>query len=366
MRWIIIILLTTIKFKPQVPSPVFHNDFVTVAASYKYASPSLFEKIIFGSNYRKEWETPVTLPVFNIKKKNLRITAIGGGQQTTSLELLDDKNEEWRLRSVDKNVKPSENISKINFIRKIIQDHVSGAYPYGGLSYPDIAHAAGVPAGNQTLYFVPDDSSFGQYRSAMANKVFILFHQPNGGEDITTAEMLAKLDSCKGYFVDQQAYLKARLVDWLIADWDRHEDQWKWIERNTDSGIAFHVLPRDHDQAFFRSNGLLVRFLGLFFMQHIDKFNNQGSGIKELSKKTSERDIQFTNNLTKEDWERIIKDFQNNISDSVIEAAIKKQPKEIFAIRGNELIEKLKSRRDGMLKHVMKYYSFLSDNETFR
>lgn len=56
----------------------------------------------------------------------------------------------------------------------------------------------------------------------------------------------------------------------------------------------------------------------------------------------------------------IIKQFQNNVTDSVIEAAIKKQPKEIFAIRGNELIGKLISRRDGLLKHAMKYYSLLN------
>jgi hypothetical protein len=287
---------------------------------------------------------------------------MGGGQQTTSLELIDDKNEHWRLRSVDKNVKPSEKILKIDFIEKIIQDHVSAAYPYAGLSIPDIAQAAGVPAGSQTLYFVPDDSSFGQYRAVMANKFFMLLHQPTGQEDITTIEMLAKLDSCKEYFVDQKAYLKARLVDWLIADWDRHEDQWRWVERNTDTGIAFHVVPRDHDQAFFRSNGLLVKFLGLFFMPYINKFNNNGRGIKGLSKKTRDRDKQFTSNLNKENWEMIIKEFQNNLSDTVIEAAIKKQPKEIFAISGNELIEKLKSRRDGMLEHAMRYYSFLHRN----
>ena len=34
----------------------------------------------------------------------------------------------------------------------------------------------------------------------------------------------------------------------------------------------------------------------------------------------------------------------------------KKQPTEIFAIRGKEMIEKLKSRRDGLLKNAMKYY----------
>jgi hypothetical protein len=230
------------------------------------------------------------------------------------------------LRSVDKNVEPSEKALKINFIERIIQDHVSAAYPYAGLSIPEIAGAAGVPAGSQTLYFVPDDSAFGQYRSIMANKVFMLLQQPTGQEDITTIEMLAKLDSCKEYFVDQTAYLKARLVDWLIADWDRHEDQWRWIERNTDSGIAFHVIPRDHDQAFFRSNGLLVRFLGLFFMPHINKFNSNGRDIKDLSKKTRDRDKQFTNYLTREDWERIIREFQKNLTDTVIENALKKQP----------------------------------------
>jgi hypothetical protein len=289
---------------------------------------------------------------------------MGGGQQTISLNLLDDKNSEWKLRSVDKNVKPSEKLIRTTFLNKIIQDHVSAAYPYAGLSIPGIAQAAGVPPRRQILYFVPDDSAFGQYRSVMANKVFMLVHQRGREVDLTTTEMLTRLDSCKEYFVDKKTYLKARLIDWLIADWDRHEDQWRWVERNTDTGIAFHVVPRDHDQAFFRSNGLLVKFLGLFFMPYIDKFNNNSRGIKGLSKKTRDRDKQFTSSLTKEDWEKIIKEFQKNISDSVIESAIKKQPKEIFAINGNELIEKLKSRRDGMLEHVMKYYSFLHSRET--
>jgi hypothetical protein len=169
--------------------------------------------------------------------------------------------------------------------------------------------------------------------------------------------MLQKLKSDKEYYVDQKEFLKTRLVDWLVADWDRHDDQWRWIERKTDSGIAFSVVARDRDQAFYRSNGLLVKIVG---RPHLNQFTKDGSGIEELSKKTRHLDKWFTDQLPKEDWEMIIKQFQNNVSDSVIEAAMRKQPKEIFAIRGNELIEKLKSRKDGLLKHVMEYYSFLS------
>jgi len=28
--------------------------------------------------------------------------------------------------------------------------------------------------------------------------------------------------------VDQYQYLKSRLFDMLISDWDRHEDNWRW------------------------------------------------------------------------------------------------------------------------------------------
>ena len=360
MRWIFILILAMLKIWQHRPLPQPHDGSITIPASEKYDSPSLLEKIFIGSNYRSEWGTPATMPVFDISKTNFRIVKIGGGQQTTSLELVDDNDREWVLRSVDKNVEPEGKFTQKKFVKAIIQDHVSGAYPYAGLSVPGIAQAAGVSGGEQRLYFVPDDSAFGQYRSAVANKIFILVNnQPQLQKGITTGEMLEKLKSDKQYYVDPKEYLKARLVDWLVADWDRHNDQWRWIQKRTDSGIAFYVVPRDRDQAFYRSNGLLVKCVALFSMPHINKFNKNGRGIKELSKKTKELDKQFTSALKKEDWETIIKEFQRNISDSVIESAIKKQPPEIFAIRGNELIEKLKLRRDGLLKHVMKYYDFL-------
>jgi hypothetical protein len=359
MRWIFIILVATVRISHPYTIPHSHNGFITVPASKKYSSPSLLGEILSGSNYRKEWETPVTMPVFDIKKTNFRIVKMGGGQQTISVDLIDDKNRGWALRSVDKNVHTSKAYTQNIFIQSIIQDGVSGSYPYAGLSVPDIAHAAGVPAGEQYLYFVPDDTAFGVYRSAIANKVFILVNNhPQQDTAITTTEMLEKLKQDKQFYVDGKEYLKARLVDWLVADWDRHIDQFRWTEKKTDSGIAFLVIPRDHDQAFFRPNGLLVDIVSLF-KPHLNKFTTNATGIEELSEKTRDLDKQFTAQLRKEDWEMIIKQFQNNVTNSVIEAAIKKQPKEIFAIRGRELIAKLISRRDGLLKHVMEYYSFL-------
>lgn len=361
MRWKALIILLSIKFFQQVSFSQQTTGWVEAKrASEKYGHTSFFQRIFIGTNYRKEWQTPVAMPVFDIRKTNLKIVGMGGGQQTTSLELIDDKGREWSLRSVDKDVKLAKKFMQNTFIEKIVQDAISASYPYAGLSVPVISNAAGVVAGEQSLYYVPDDTIFGEHRKVMANKVFILVNdQPQAEKEITTEEMLQELQTGTNSKVDQPHYLKARLVDWLISDWDRHDGQYRWIEKTTNTGTIFQVAPKDRDQAFFSSNGLLVKFVALFFMPHLNKFTMKPTGIKGLSVKRTRFDKMFTGQLTKQDWERIIMEFQNNITDHVIETAIRRQPKEIFAIRGEELIKKLKSRRDGLLEEVMKYHSFL-------
>ena len=45
-------------------------------------------------------------------------------------------------------------------------------------------------------------------------------------------------------------YLRARLFDVFISDFDRHRKQWRWMRKPTDS--FWHPIPEDRDQAFAR------------------------------------------------------------------------------------------------------------------
>ena len=40
--------------------------------------------------------------------------------------------------------------------------------------------------------------------------------------------MMKNLHKDEKYTVDEKEYIKARLFDMLIGDWDRHSDQWRW------------------------------------------------------------------------------------------------------------------------------------------
>ena len=75
----------------------------------------------------------------------------------------------------------------------------------------------------------------------------------------STDGLYEKLKESSENFVDDTTLLKARLLDMLIADWDRHADQWKWGTTDTGKGKLYYPVPRDRDQAFFNSDGLLLK-----------------------------------------------------------------------------------------------------------
>ncbi|HET6769431.1 MAG TPA: hypothetical protein VFH08_18620, partial [Chitinophagaceae bacterium] len=97
MRLKYLIFFIFFKFQDKISAAQFIPESITIAASDQYKTSSVLKTIFFGKNYRKEWETPVTMPIFELQKTDFKIVEMGGGQQTTSLELVDTDNREWAL-----------------------------------------------------------------------------------------------------------------------------------------------------------------------------------------------------------------------------------------------------------------------------
>jgi hypothetical protein len=346
------------------------QDSVVIPASRKYNNHSPLRVLFNGKNYRREWSTPVKMPVFHLQQLGFTIKELGGGQQTKSLRLLDKKGQDWVLRTTDKDVSKALEIAlknkfASNLVKNIVQDLISASHPYGSLTVPDLARAAGVVVARPTLFYVPDDPAFGEYRSIFANTVcFLEDREPTTDQSETedTEDVMKKILKQNDHLLLQQSILKARLLDMLIADWDRHEDQWKWGVRKKGKNTYYYPVPKDRDFAYFKSNGLIVLFASLTVVPHMHSFTNDGSALKKLSNKTWEMDSQWMNELDADDWKSAIIDFQNKLTDSIIERAVNKMPAEVYAYSGKELTRKLKNRRNGLLVHAMRYYKFLAGN----
>ena len=340
------------------------KDSVSISATDQFKKQTWFNNLIFGKNYRTVWSTPVHLKVFNINKEQggFKIKSLGGGKQTKSLKLEDKNGKDWSLRSIEKD--PEKALPRglrASIAQDIVSDMISASEPYAPLVVTPLAKAAGIPAAAPKYFFIPDDPALGKYRSLFANKVATLEDRdPVPGNTKSTDKILKKFYEQNDDKIDQKSLLNARLLDILIGDFDRHADQWKWGTKDTGIGKLYYPVPRDRDQAFFRSDGWLVKYLSGANMPYLEGFNSKISNVKGLGFASRNFDRFFLNQLDETQWKLITDTFVSRITNDVIEKAVAQYPREIKPLLAEQVSRKLKTRRDDLQRASMRYYQFIS------
>lgn len=344
------------------------TDSMTVAGNPSFKINGS-KKFWMGKNYRLEWRTPIRVPVINLATEYGGLTPVkkGGGKQTKNLRLEDSQGREYSLRSVEKFITAKTIPGQIESqaAADLINDGVSASYPYSNASIPVLAHAAGIPSGSIRLVYVGDDPKLGEFREEFKNMLAILETRlPDSvKKDFDTEEVVAKLKDDNDNEVDQKALLKGRILDMFIMDLDRHEDQWLWGAIDKDKGKLYYPIPRDRDQAFFVNHGVIPGIAKWpWLVPQVQGFRVQAKNIKRFNWAARNLDRFFLNELNEQDWKQAVDLFVSQMTDDVIQNALDQQPNEIKHLRWNEIIEKLKARRQYLAGEVMQYYRFISEN----
>lgn len=378
---------SVVSTRPFSPSPEnlmarynrisFAGQDTIFSASKKYIGRSKFHRSLFGENYRKEWAAEMKFPIFDIAtvKGGLKILKKGGGHQTTSLRFVAEDGKQYVLRSMDKNpalTLPPE--LRETFVKSIVQDGISASHPYAPFVIPALADAAGIFHANPKVYFIPDDPRFGIYRKELANSLAIFEERANkkhvkedffgAGKDVMgSIELYATLKKDNDNTVDQDFVARNRLFDMLLGDWDRHDDQWRWVEyKGKDDQRTFKPIPRDRDVAFFSGEGSFKKLAGSKWAQPSFKgFNDEITYTPAYGfYRIKWFDRYFMTQPSLEGWLKQATELQAALTDKVIEDAIRSWPDEIYNLRGEEIIRKLKNRRDNLDVYAEDYYRFIS------
>ncbi len=345
-----------------------------VLAGPEYAKPASFQKL-WGKNRRLEWLTPVTVPLLLLDKygDGLKPDEAGGGNETNSLRLQSKNGKEYTIRSINKSREDViDKEFKNTFIEDINKDGISMSHPYSAFAMAVMQEAAGIYHTQPMLVYVPKQAALDTFNDRFGNDLYLFERRLGGNWDEAdhlgnfrflegTDDVVEKLLKDNDVTADQKAYLKARLFDVLIADWDRHEDNWKWGSHDTTGRYLFEPIPRDRDQAFFTHNGVLIdRMLSMTGLSFMQNFGYNLASVKQLSFEERNMDRFFTNSLTKQGWISTAKFLKDVLTDEVIAASVKGLPLEIFQASGEDLIEKLKSRREQLTFAAESYYDFLA------
>jgi len=348
--------------------PYITADSVTAAVNIGYNEVPGFKRWLDGNNYRTEWATPVKLKVFRINEEmgGFSKEGQGGGKQTTTLRLKDNSGKQWSLRSI---VKDPEKVIPENFRNTLAQDMVtdilSASHPFAAPVVTSLAQKLHIAAPDIRFYFVPNDTALGYYRPAFANTVVMMEERDAslyGEKTTSTWDVFNDRLDKKKVAVDQTSFLKARLLDILIADFDRHYEQFKWGKREADGKKEYYAIPKDRDQAFFASDGVVMKLFAYSRMPFLKGLRNDIPSINWYGFVARDIDNLFLNQLTQKDWEQTLSQFQASLADEDIENAVQQLPPEIYAVSGKEIAGKLKSRRDVLAHEGLTYYSFLAKN----
>lgn len=343
-----------------------------VSAGAQYGASGM-TRFLLGKEYRELWTTPVTVPVLDLQNYagGLRAVSRTGGQQTKALRFEAADGRQFFFRSLDKDPAPTlpEELRK-GFAVGVVRDQTSSALPTAPPVVDRLMTAAGVLHAPPELVVLPDDERLGEFRSVFAGLIGTLearvggsgpaAHWGGAAEIVTSDSLLARLDRGPGDLVDGPAFLKARLFDVMIGDWDRHRDQWRWARFSAEPPRHWRPIPLDRDQAFAKYDGVLLWITRQAGTSQLTNFSEGYPSIIGATWNGRDLDRRLLTGMEWPVWEQVARELQAAITDSVIRDAVAALPPEHEALIGAKLTTWLMARRDNIPEAARRYYKALA------
>ena len=364
---------------PDVPAAVASvpdaiGGTVTMAADDDFVTEpfknNALTRTLLGPGYRDMWRTPVAFPVLDVGTEAGGLTPLkeGGGLQSTVLRLEGADGHEYALRLLEKgglgHLPPDLDDGLARDVSLQLRAVMA---PYGPLVAAPLARAAGVPQPTPRLVYVPDDPRLGRYRGTFRRRLALLEVRPDGdmrgvpgfegiADVVPTPKLHENLRERPDDRVDQRAYLRARLLDMLMGDWDRHADQWRWaVADDSARGTVYRPIARDRDMAFYGFDGIFQPVVHVFDRRAQPIRERYGS-VRGLVQGAFTQDRRFLNELTLADWQEAARSLQARLPDAAIRGSVRALPEPIEALVGERWARDLEARRDGLPRLAERVY----------
>ena len=299
-----------------------------------------FFNYFLGSNYRTFWKQPVTISCFDLEEEGLIIDKIGGSLKSPDFQLKDRRGKFYTIRPMKKEVRLPA-ILEDTLVEHVLLDQQSSLFPLGFMLAAALSKQVGLPTESPKLVYIDtNQSAFDPWRERnFPSGFYQLVEHPinvlknpeaiqNGVlEVLNTKEMVNRLESESGYKLNQESYLKDRLFDILIGDWDRHLESWQWVIVQRGDVKWIEPFPIDRDAAFYRGNGMVSWWRKRKWINYkYQDFTKRLKHADPMLVQSFSIDHRFTYSLTLKDWLKVVGEIQQKLNASSMEKAIASLP----------------------------------------
>ena len=380
---------------------VFKKDSIIDASIYpekfeEYTEASVYNKkatersevfsYTWGKHYRYIYGQKLRVPVVTLDTLlgGMKIDRSGGGQQTRSLRLIDKEGKRYSLRAVKKSATQFlqkgafvntylEDNFEDTFTEEILADFYTASHPYVTFAIGHLSEAIDIYHTNLKLYYIPKHKTLGRYNSEYGDELYIFEERPGkeftdvesfgNPDDIeSTDDMLNNLRRDEEYKIDKKNYIRARLFDMLIGDWDRHTDQWRWARFDKGEERIYRPIPRDRDQAFCNYDGALTNFIKFIIpaTRKFEVYDEDLNNVRWINESGIKLDRALVSEADEKMWVEQAEYIQKYMTDDKIKYAFDQLPKEVRDSVALNIEENLKLRRSGLKDIARRYYNYLA------
>ncbi len=342
---------------------------------------------LYGARYRQAYTTTITAPVVPLDtyKNGLKVMQQVGGDHSRVLLLADEHNTKYTLRALRKNptaylnnktLKEEYELGALDdtYTADFIDDMGTGAHPYISLAVGSLARDLDVVHTFPSLIYVPRDGALGSYANNFGDALYYIEKQipseilKNGNPSekdtiVTTKQVLAALRADASNKIDETAYIRARIFDMLIGDWNRGASQWDWLGVRANGSTMYTPISKNSDQAFSKmGDGPLMRLTTFFSKRHrhLENYDGELLDPKWLNRSAFALDKTLISNLDLAFWDAEAEKMMQGLTEDVIEKAFARIPQELEARISEEITINLKERRDNLPQLVASYVALLS------
>ncbi|MAU17416.1 MAG: phosphoesterase [Muricauda sp.] len=348
-----------------------------------------FHKWLWGERYRKYYGTKVKAPTVRLDTLfgGLTVVRKGGGNQSNSLRLADKQGREYVMRGLRKSAE--RYLQAIAFqdqyiigqfedtyAEKLLLDLYTGAHPYAPFTIGKLSDALGMYHTNPKLYYVPKQAVLGDFNEEFGDELYMIEEHVSDDHDNlksfgytkkieSTYDLMDKLREDEKYSIDQKEYVKARLFDILLGDWDRHVDQWRWAEFKENGKKVYRPIARDRDQVYSRwGDGLVMNFgsRAVPALRIFEGFHEKIRSVKGFtsSPRTFALDMALLSETDLDMWIDQAKFIQQNLNEEIIDKAFLAFPEEVRDETLTEIKKTLLARKKNLVETAKEFYAVLN------
>ncbi len=367
------------KYAKTFPTEI-HQSIFGRSVSRKSDGYQLF----WGKHYKRYYKQPISGKVATLDTLfgGLQPLGVDTEQATKSLLLTDKNNREFVMTSLEKDAasffksviyknnsfkNQANNAGSEDFLR----DYFTTIHPFIPLVIPTLSNAIQVNAIAPSLYFIPHHNQLGRFNADFGDQFYYIAPKANWNPKnlpevgkpsaiVDTDDMLYQLRTNKNHTVDIKNYIRARLFDMLIGDWDRQAKNWRWAVFEEKNKVIYRPIPLNRDQAFAKYDGVFLKLLkAIPAMGQMHSYTYNPQHPRRSNKLAYALDAALLASVDEQLWVEQAQFVQKHLSAELIATAFLELPEALHDATTRQLKRNLANRLKKLPQTAKQYQKIL-------